>query len=154
MTCHEDSPFGLCRLTRVVTDPVDQMKENLIHGLVPAPRRAGLAPVTDKKERGAALTQRRVGLGVHSVKEFSERTGVSREAVAKAERGAGSPGTYQRLEGWLDSQVPPEHDHDVVEFDITGPVTKWHFSVRGPADQADELREQVVKLVRELEPGD
>lgn len=95
-------------------------------------------------------------MGINSVKEFSARTGISRDAVTKAEKGTGSVGTYERLEAWLDAQELAVHateQHGMVEFDVTGPKTDWHVVVRGPADIADDLRRQVVELLRNMDDG-
>lgn len=115
------------------------------------------ASVDENLSRGGRIAQRRQALGIRSVREFSSRAGVSREAVKAAEQDSASPGTYRKLEAWLSEQEGPGAEPavgDQIEFDVTGPRTEWHLIVRGPAEIADSLRRQVVELLREVDPGD
>ena len=113
------------------------------------------------EERGSEIQRRRLAHGIRSVREFAERTTLSREAVTKAEQGTASEGTYQRLEAWLDAfdeeisqdmpdvqiqQLGTNPESDVVEFTVEG-----NFGVRavvkGPVRDIDALREAVSRII-------
>lgn len=111
-----------------------------------------MASVADERiERGEAIAKRRTALGLYSISAFARRTGKNRDTIAAAEAGRASDATYAELEAWLDSHEDDGPDDERVEFEITGPRTDWHVVVRGPAEKADELRRQVVELLREVE---
>lgn len=132
---------------------------------------AELAIVTsDRAARGATIKRRRMGHGIRSVREFSEKTGLSRDAITGAEKGAvtTTEATYERLETWLDdydrttqldtrepADVPSPREgngpgdlpQDIIEVVVEGPSTKFKVRFRGHADQADSLREQAEKII-------
>lgn len=99
-----------------------------------------------------AIKRRRIGLGLKSVREFAERSGVSREAVTAAERGIASQRTYDRLEAWLD-RAEREHgstrDDGYVEFRLTGD-SGIDVVIRGPVGDMAELEATVTRLIREM----
>lgn len=118
---------------------------------------AALAVVTDnRRARGQELTRRRKELHIFTISEFARRAGKTRNAVSAAESGEASPATYDELEAWLDSQIPEALQAladlpDPIEFDVTGPTTRWHVVVRGPMERADEVRRQVSELLRDID---
>lgn len=110
-----------------------------------------------EETRGHAINRRRNILGIKSLREFSERTGVDRAAISRAEQGQGTRQTYERLEGWL-ARVEEETGHD-VELDESGgsdDLVTFHMSgdfgvevtVKGPI--SPELEGMVTRLIREL----
>ena len=117
-------------------------------------RGAGLAPVTNES-RGEAIKRRRLHHGIKSLREFSAKSGVSREAITAAEDDAASPETYDRLEVWLDRyeeeigehDVSAATDIDVIEFRIAGNFGV-DVVVKGPASRIEEIEAAVEKLVR------
>lgn len=115
---------------------------------------AELPHVTDSREDHAkAVAYRRARLGL-SQRDLGERVGLSKNTVAAAEAGVAHLSTYRKLEAFFDDmdQAPvTEVERDWMEFDATGPRTEWHVTVRGPADRADEMREQLMNLVRDIE---
>ena len=136
---------------------------------------AGWSPVTQqaKVDRGAAIKRRRLAHGIRSQRAFSERTGLSRDAVKAAESGLPSTtdATFDRLEAWLDEydkqtsldtaspSVPaPRHEvedtddlpRDMIEIDVIGPSTRWQVKLRGHSGDADLLRNQAEKLLRNV----
>ena len=126
------------------------------------PDEAPLVLVTDERlDRGREIARRRKALGVSSVHAFARESGKSREAINAAEHGRASLKTYVYLEQWLaereatrgpgpePARAAPEHETEIVTFDITGPKTDWHVTISGPLDHADELRRQVSQLLRE-----
>ena len=129
-----------------------------MHGTVEG---GNLAPVTHK-ERGQEITRRRLAHGITSVRDFTERTGLAREAVAKAEKGTASEGTYQRLEAWLDAfdeetgdntrqdASPPASSGHVVTFEAEGLFGVARVAVQGPVEDADELQERFERLLTNL----
>jgi transcriptional regulator with XRE-family HTH domain len=105
------------------------------------------------EERGNAIKRRREAHGIRYLSEFADRTGVSREAVTKAERGEASEGTYQRLEAWLDA-----FDHEVgndqasveqIEFTVEGDFGV-KVTVKGPITDRAELEDSVTKIIRSI----
>jgi transcriptional regulator with XRE-family HTH domain len=105
--------------------------------------------------RGKAIKRRRLHHGIKSLREFSERSGVSREALTAAENDEASEATYERVEAWLDrfDEEVGEHDMsaatdvDVIEFRISGNFGV-DVIVKGPASHMDEIESAVEKLVR------
>jgi transcriptional regulator with XRE-family HTH domain len=103
--------------------------------------------------RGQSIRRRRMHLGIKSVREFAERSGVSREAVTAAEHGSASRSTYDRLEAWLDHAEQGEAaarrgDHQ-VEFRVTGSLGV-DVVVRGPVSDLPELESLVTRLIHQL----
>lgn len=117
-----------------------------------AVRAAGLAPVINET-RGKAIKRRRLHHGIKSLREFSEKTGVSREALTAAESDEASEATYERLEAWLDrfeeeiEDVNADRESDVIEFRIAGNFGV-DVVVKGPASRLEEIEVAVEKLVR------
>ena len=117
-----------------------------------ATRAAGLAPVTTES-RGKAIKRRRLHHGIKSLREFADKTGVSREALTAAENDEASEATYERIEAWLDrfdeevEDVSADRDVDVIEFRIAGNFGV-DVVVKGPASRLDEIEQAVEKLVR------
>lgn len=111
------------------------------------------------EERGEAIRRRRTAHGLRSVREFAERTGLSREAVTKAERGDASEGTYQRLEAWLDAfdhevgeDGPPPPVVEQIEFVIEGDFGV-KVTVKGPITDRAALEDSVTKIIRSIRGG-
>lgn len=109
--------------------------------------------------RGHAIKARRLALGIKSLREFAERTGVDRQAITRAEAGAGSESTYERLEAWL-SRFEEETGHDepagddYIEYRLSGVFGVDSIVVKGPVRDAAELERSVARLVRELREKD
>jgi transcriptional regulator with XRE-family HTH domain len=106
--------------------------------------------------RGNEIKARRLALGIKSVREFAEASGIDREALGKAERGLGSGGTYDRAEAWL-ARMEEETGHDEPALAAAPIRLTFHdvFGVgeiiaEGPADKPDELIAAVSKLLAEL----
>ena len=109
-----------------------------------------LAVVTHEK-RGKEIDRRRIAHGIRSVREFSERTGLSRETVTKALAGEASEGTYQRLEAWLDAfdeEVGEDMPVRVFEFELEGEAGR--FIGRLPAADPEEIERIVAAIARGL----
>lgn len=128
----------------------------------------------DERQRGANIARRRALHGINSVRELAKRTGLSRDAITAAEGGAASINTYLRLEAWLDefdqqtglstvdgtstpvpaprSAVEDADDlpRDMIEIDVIGPSTRWQVKLRGHSGDADLLRNQAEKLLRNV----
>lgn len=115
---------------------------------------AGYVNVSDET-RGQDIKSRRLALGIKSVREFAEASGIDREALGKAERGQASSGTYDRAEAWL-AGMEEETGHD--EPVTAAPIRLTFHDVfgvgeiiaEGPADKPDELIAAVSKLLAEL----
>lgn len=150
-----------------ITDAIDRAELTLVSN--------------DRINRGTSIRRRRLAHGIRSVRDFAERTGLSRDAITGAEKGSSKTTevTYERLEAWLDDYdhktqldtrasdagevVPPgavpstdastdlSMAPDVVEVEVEGPSTKWRVRFRGHADEADSLREQAQKLLRDMD---
>lgn len=110
-------------------------------------------PMSDET-RGHSIKERRLALGIKSVREFATASGVSREAVTAAEEGRASAGTYERLEAWLDA-FDEEVGNDVPE--PPGPVrfvVNGNFGVNviveGPVESIAELEASVERLIRHM----
>ncbi|HEX6684342.1 MAG TPA: hypothetical protein VF062_16180 [Candidatus Limnocylindrales bacterium] len=103
--------------------------------------------------RGLGVRRRRLGLGIKSVREFAERSGVSREAVTAAENGTASNRTYGRLEAWLNRAEHADSagaaDQGQVEFRVSGGLGV-DVVVRGPVADLAELEASVTRLIREV----
>lgn len=104
--------------------------------------------------RGHSIKARRLALGVKSLREFAEASGISREALTAAEKGQGSQATYERADAWLDRfEEETGHDEAVAEpirftfHDIYG---IGELIVEGPVDHPAELVEAVTKLLAEI----
>lgn len=110
-------------------------------------------PVPSSAAQALAIKRRRIGLGLKSVREFAERSGVSREAVTAAERGEASGRTYERLEAWLDRAEREAReargDDGQVEFRLRGD-SGIDVVVRGPVGDMPELEATVTRLIREM----
>lgn len=115
---------------------------------------AGLLPMSDET-RGHAIKRRRLALGIKSLRDFADKSGVDRAAITKAEDGNGSEGTYDRLEAWLtkfEEEVGADDstDEGYIEFRLSGVFGVDSIIVKGPIGDAAELEQTVARLVREL----
>lgn len=105
--------------------------------------------------RGHAIKRRRLALGIKSLRDFADKSGVDRAAITKAEDGNGSEGTYDRLEAWLtkfEEEVGADDstDEGYIEFRLSGVFGVDSIIVKGPIGDAAELEQTVARLVREL----
>lgn len=114
---------------------------------------AGSTPMSNET-RGHGIKRRRLALGIKSVREFAEASGIDREALGKAERGQGSAGTYDRAESWLASKEeelghdePPAEPLRFTFHDVYG---IGELIVEGPVDHPDELVASITKLLSEI----
>lgn len=104
--------------------------------------------------RGHGIKTRRLALGIKSLREFAEASGISREALTAVEKGSGSDATMERAEAWLD-RMEAETGHDEPSTD---PIRLTFHDVYGigeiiaeaPGDKGDELVAAVVKLLAEI----
>lgn len=104
--------------------------------------------------RGHELKARRLALGIKSVREFADASGIDREALGKAERGQGSTGTYDRAEAWLE-RMEEETGHDEpasepLRFTFHDVYGIGELIVEGPVDRPDELVASITKLLAEI----
>lgn len=104
--------------------------------------------------RGKELRARRFALGIKSVREFAEASGIDREALGKAERGEGSSRTYERAESWLDRmEVETGHDEpspEPLRFTFRDVYGVGEIIAEGPVDRPDELIAAVAKMLAEI----
>jgi len=104
--------------------------------------------------RGHQLKARRLALGIKSVREFADATGIYREALGNAEKGHASDGTYERAEAWLD-RMEEETGHDEpstepLRFTFHDIYGIGELIVEGPVDHPDELVASITKLLSEI----
>lgn len=106
--------------------------------------------------RGQDLKRRRLALGIKSVREFADASGIDREALGKAERGQGSAGTYERAEAWLTAfEEKTGHDEAPTEplrFTFHDVYGIGELIVEGPVDHPDEIVAAVAKLLADIRP--
>jgi transcriptional regulator with XRE-family HTH domain len=124
---------------------------------VQRPIQSGNVALVDLRERGQVIQRRRLAHGFRSLREFAERTGLSRESVTKAERGEASVGTYQRLEAWLDAfdhEVGEENPPTVeqITFTVAGDFGVT-VTVKGPIADRLELEASVANIIRSIREG-
>lgn len=117
---------------------------------------AGLLTVVDQEARGQNIRQRRLALGIKSVREFEKASKVSREAITAAESGAASQATYERLEAWLTRfeeeagvEAPEGEGSGLVTFRLSGNFGV-EVTVQGPIENVAELEEAVERLIRKV----
>lgn len=112
-----------------------------------------------EETRGHSINRRRNFLGIKSLREFSERTGVDRQAISKAEAGVGTKQTYERLEAWLDrleEEMGQDDGEAAPQSSVSDDLVTFHMSgdfgvevtVKGPL--SPELESMVTRLFREL----
>lgn len=114
-------------------------------------------PIPTRADRGAAITRRMKRMGI-SERELAKETGISRATVNKAMNG--DPSAQERkvldIEAWLsdheeemdldrDEQAGPEP----VVFRMTTP-DGFEFTVSGAPEEADMMREQLLKVIADL----
>lgn len=119
------------------------------------PHTARCRLVEDDEKRGERIRQRRMAHGIKSLREFAERSGVSRDAVTAAETGSASQATYERLEAWLDRfehevGADDHHEDDQVEFKISGNFGV-NVTIRGPVADLTRLEVAAAHLLREIQ---
>jgi len=108
--------------------------------------------------RGHGIKARRLAMGIKSVREFAEASGIDRAALGKAEKGVGTEATIERAEAWLD-RMEAETGHDepgpepirLTFHDVFG---IGEIIAEGPADRPDELVEAVAKLFAQIRDKD
>lgn len=109
----------------------------------------------DLGARGRALAQRRIAHGIRTAVELADRTGMSRRTIAKVESGEASDASVRALEKFFDDLDQEVGLHTApeagIEFNVTGPNSNWRVVISGPASIADELRRQVVELLRDVD---
>lgn len=137
----------------------------------------GTVPMSDEA-RGHAIKRRRLQLGINSLRDFADQTGVARQTISRAEDGdtRTTETTYARLEMFLErleaqqsvsdgttpalvsSQPEPagvvESGTGQISFRASG-VSSEAFSideliVDSTAEHADEARRQFVELIQEI----
>ena len=110
-------------------------------------------PMSDET-RGHSIRSRRLALGIKSLREFAEATGIHRVALSKAEQGEGSTQTYERAEAWLD-RFEHETGHDEpstepIRFTFHDIYGIGELIVEGPADKPDQLIAAVTSALEKL----
>ena len=116
------------------------------------------------EQRGQAITQRRLRVGINNVTAFAKELRMDRETVVRAEAGRASERTYQQIETWL-SRFEEETGHDapieatsetavagsspLVEFRIGGNFGV-DVVVSGPVENLPELEASVSRLLDRL----
>src|ERR1700740_874982 len=99
-------------------------------------RQGGRITVYERRDAGPCH-QTPPTLGIKSAREFAEKTGVDRNAIAKAESGTSSSGTLDRLEAWL-NRFEEETGNDMsdessfIEFRLSGVFGIDSIVVKGP----------------------
>lgn len=104
--------------------------------------------------RGHSIKARRLALGIKSIREFKEATGISREALTAIEKGEGSDASMDRAEAWLD-RMEEETGHDAPSSD---PIRLTFHDVygigeiiaEGPSDNPEALVAAVAQLLAEI----
>ena len=113
----------------------------------------GLAVVDtdDAAERGRRLKERRMRHDIKSLRELAEKTGVDRQAIARAEAGQASSATYDRLEAWFDRFEEEIGDDDAggdqVEIEVRDIVGIGQVIYRGPAGDVPEFEAMLERLI-------
>lgn len=125
---------------------------------------AQLTVVTDDDERGRALEVRRLDLGIKSVRALhiisqEQSFGLSRKAIANAEKGVASEDTFKRVDALLRRleaiDRDPDEDDGIDEDEDTAPLIEFEVRgapgvrvfVRGPLSNRDELEESAARLI-------
>ena len=116
----------------------------------------------DKLARGLAIQKKRLALGLSSEREFMAASGVDRTTIGRAEEGKASPGTYDRLEAFLDkldermSSEREEMGEAVAEgapstFSLTVRIgaLDWSATGSGAKEDAELIRQQLAELMKE-----
>lgn len=117
----------------------------------------GLGTMTETRGRAIARRMKALGLNASALESYSEKIGrkVDRNLIARAMRDESHDSSYLRVEDALDrysEEVGADRDDgDEITFEVTGPKTEWHVKVHGPFARADEIREQVARLLQEVE---
>lgn len=108
--------------------------------------------------RGQAIKDRRLRLGIKSVREFAKASGISREALTAVEEGAGSQASMERAEAWLDRmEAETGHDEPVREplrFTFHDVYGIGELIVEGPVEHPDELVAAVARLLADIRSKD
>lgn len=104
--------------------------------------------------RGESIKARRLALGIKSLHEFARASGISRDALTAAEKGAGSEGTLDRAEAWLDrKEEETGHDeptNDPIRLTFHDVYGIGEIIAEGPGDKPDELVAAVTKLLEQI----
>lgn len=132
----------------------------------------GTVPMSDEA-RGHAIKRRRLQLGINSLREFADQTGVARQTISRAEEGDGrtTETTYARLEMFLerleserpssDGTTPalvsqPEEaadDNRVVEYRLSGDFGV-DLIVKGPVANIAEMEASIGRLLARMRTKD
>lgn len=104
--------------------------------------------------RGHGIKARRLALGIKSLREFAEASGISREALTAAEKGEGSAATYDRAEAWLGGMEEEtgndEPEQSPLRFTFHDIYGIGELIVEGPVDRPDELVAAAAKLIAQI----
>lgn len=118
----------------------------------PATRQGGFRVMNGAEARGEDVRRRRLALGIKSLREFADATGIDREALSRVEKGEAASGTYDRAEAWLDRTEAedggaPDGAASPIRLTFHDVYGIGEIIVEGPADRPDELTEAVAKLL-------
>lgn len=123
--------------------------------LLPVSETKDVRGVGERAGRGERLRLRRLSLGIKSVRELQQRSGLSREAITSAEAGTASPATYERLDVWFarhesgSASEPAALSTAQVEFEVHGDEG-LRVVVRGPMAEVEELERSVARIARTI----
>lgn len=108
--------------------------------------------------RGHGIKARRLALGIKSLREFSEASGISREALTAIEKGAGTAASMERAEAWLDrfeaETGMDEASPEPIRFTFHDVYGIGELIVEGPVDHPDELVAAVKAILAEMRTRD
>lgn len=105
--------------------------------------------------RGHAIKARRLALGIKSLREFAEASGISREALTAIEKGSGTTASIERAEAWLD-RIEAETGHDepekphVMRVEVQGVYGAKALVFEAPIENIAELEAMVDRIMRRL----
>jgi transcriptional regulator with XRE-family HTH domain len=124
-------------------------------------RTAGSVDVTDE-QRGIRIQERRLALGINSVRRLAKASGLARATVTNAEAGRAAKGTYLVLEALLDrleageplpSDEPEGAEVGVQLLEVEGETVRVvaHLS----ADLSpEELQARVTAIIQGIKNGE
>jgi transcriptional regulator with XRE-family HTH domain len=116
---------------------------------------AGSVDVTDNS-RGIRIQERRLALGINSVRRLAKASGLARATVTNAENGKAAKATYQVLEALLDrleagealpGDEPSEAEVGVFLFEIEGEGVRVVAHVPDTGNP-EELRAAVAAIIQ------
>jgi transcriptional regulator with XRE-family HTH domain len=118
--------------------------------------RSGQSPDMSDEGRGAKIKRRRLDLGIDSLHQFHEATGLDRRTLTRAEAGTASETTLDWLEAWLTREeavksgaIEAQPGSRSIKVTLRDAYGVGELILEGPVD-ADELAEAVGKVLDRL----